>query len=1026
MAHRSAVLDLTLSSSDDEAPPARAPSRPSFNIPKRAPRILDSDDSDDDEHEALNTRPARAQSQKQRRPRIIDSEDEDGEEEDARPAARKPAMEAASDEEAEPDTESEGEGEELGAADTSREQEGEEDGSSQDSFIDDEGEGDSSFATAGQGRSSDYRDTPSPVREKQRRVVPPPPPPAPAARAPPAPPARPAEIYLDSDDDLPPPPARLSAAEQDRRFGFTLNPSANKALQPKPAAQPFRSIGNSPPFGGQPRVPSGGLFNTSAAARKPSGGFASSAGAFSVDGAAGASKQSSIKDRLMQQMQDQQRKIGVPIEVPKDTPREREAGESGLGALDDERALAKAMKGLNVDDNLSAQDQEAALKELVGSAVDMDGVDTTEAAPEGLKVTLLAHQVQGLAWLKDREKGKKRGGILADDMGLGKTIQLLSLILANPSDRKACRSKTTLVICPLALMEQWKQEIMTKSDGRLKVLIHHGSSKAKDGRKLQRYDVVITSYQTCASEWVDPKPKKATKGKGKGKGKAAAGSDDDDSGSDDLNSMLNRKDMGPLFDEDYMFYRIILDEAHMIKGRQTKMHKACCALEAHYRWCLTGTPIQNGIADLYSLFEFLGKGVVNPLHHYSEWKAKIADPMKGKRTKIALARLTIVLKAVMLRRTKTMMVEGKPLLALPAREVIDIKSPFLDHDEAEFYKAIQDAMQLEMNKFIKRGDVMANYIQVLTKLLRMRQACNHPALITGDTTAEDEELDPTPDPQANSSAQGDALADMLGGMSLSTSASDATCGLCSAPVASASEKYCGSCSAQMARYSKLAFSTKVRQTLRLLEDIKRESDAERERVKKENERRQGAAQDSDDEELGAEPELEKFKPKKTIIFSQFTTMFDILEPFLRQGGYRYTRFDGKLNAKQKEEALDKIRNDPKCTVILVSIKCGAVGLNLTCCSRVILLDLWWNPAFDRAHRYGQQDTVVRIYKLTIENTVEDRILKLQEQKAELAKAALEGNGDMRKANKLSLKDIMYLFRGDGEKDAGSSRLDEER
>lgn len=128
------------------------------------------------------------------------------------------------------------------------------------------------------------------------------------------------------------------------------------------------------------------------------------------------------------------------------------------------------------------------------------------------------------------------------------------------------------------------------------------------------------------------------------------------------------------------------------------MHKACCALESHYRWCLTGTPcvsltrpltkcgsefsacysIQNEALDLFSLFEFLGRRIVNPLHEISEFKAKIDGPLKNKRTKIALARLNIVLTAIMLRRTKATMVEGKPLLQLPAREIVEMKGPFLD------------------------------------------------------------------------------------------------------------------------------------------------------------------------------------------------------------------------------------------------------------------------------------------------------------------------------------------------------------
>lgn len=107
------------------------------------------------------------------------------------------------------------------------------------------------------------------------------------------------------------------------------------------------------------------------------------------------------------------------------------------------------------------------------------------------------------------------------------------------------------------------------------------------------------------------------------------------------------------------------------------MHKACVALESKYRWALSGTPIQNSVDDMFSLFEFLGK-VVNPLHDYPEFKHKIADPIKQGRAKLAMARLGVVLSAVMLRRLKTTMIDGKPILQLPERRVIEVKGPFTD------------------------------------------------------------------------------------------------------------------------------------------------------------------------------------------------------------------------------------------------------------------------------------------------------------------------------------------------------------
>lgn len=155
-------------------------------------------------------------------------------------------------------------------------------------------------------------------------------------------------------------------------------------------------------------------------------------------------------------------------------------------------------------------------------------------------------------------------------------------------------------------------------------------------------------------------------------------------------------------------------------------------------------------------------------------------------------------------------------------------------------------------------------------------------------------------------------------------------------------------------------------------------------------------------------------PKKTIVFSQFTSFLNLIEPFIKKAGYGFTRYDGAKSPDEKTRALEKIKSDPKCTVLLISLKCGSVGLNLTCCSRVILMDPWWNPsienqAFDRSHRFGQREDV-KCYKITIADTVEDRILELQETKQSVANQAL-GTEAAKKMNKLSVAEIMYLFKG---------------
>ncbi|ORY65664.1 SNF2 family N-terminal domain-domain-containing protein [Leucosporidium creatinivorum] len=813
------------------------------------------------------------------------------------------------------------------------------------------------------------------------------------------------------------PPPKFSFASSSAAFGqpnrlagmpripkqqprFEVDDDASPEIQISPASTPNSVTVSQPKFASSSKafqVPSNSNGARSSTGSLTSGGgsswarqsSASGSGASTSTMGVGASQGGlNVKQRIALAMQQEAKSkgiaMGTPIAVPKNPARiaPRPATHSHSHAATSSDPLAEeSLPDLGFSDNLTSADQEAALAELLSTTLDLSATTTLASdTPSSLLCSLLPHQVQGLHWLKDREKGKKRGGILADDMGLGKTVQMLALILANPSDgtvklSTGRRCKTTLIICPVALMQQWKTEIETKSDAELTVCIHHGNGK-KTARQLTKYDIVLTSYNTAAAEWVDPKPKRGGKGKGKKKGS-------DEEEDSDAGAVVEKKERGPLFGVE-KWYRSSLDEAHSIKGRTTKAHKACCDLAGHYKWCLSGTPIQNGVLDLFSLFEFLGK-IVNPLHDYSEFKLKISDPLKNKRTKIAMTRLAVVLKAVMLRRTKTMMIDGKPLLALPGREIIEIKGPFLDEDERAFYKAVEEKMTLTMNAFLKAGTAMSNYTSVLILLLRMRQACSHPSLVTGSNAALDREAlsDPDPASAVASVPEEDDLSSLLSGLGSLSVAQGRQCALCDQSAQKGGEEpYCARCEEMMRGLGGVKMSTKVRKMMGVLEGIRKED-----------------------------------PKRKTIVFSQFTSMFNVIEPFLKTAGYKFVRFDGKLNAVQKEAALKKIREDPKTTIILISIKCGSVGLNLTVCSRVILLDLWWNPAieaqaFDRAHRFGQKEDV-KIYKITVDNTIEDRILTLQEEKAEIAKAALEG-GDMTKANKLSMRDMLYLFRGDGE------------
>ncbi|WWD17666.1 hypothetical protein CI109_102107 [Kwoniella shandongensis] len=622
-----------------------------------------------------------------------------------------------------------------------------------------------------------------------------------------------------------------------------------------------------------------------------------------------------------------------------------------------------------------------------------DGEDIIDGFANGMK--LMPHQVRGVKWMRGRESGRKYGGILADDMGLGKTVQTLARIVegtATTAERKAGFRGGTLIIAPLAVMEQWATECRTKTTpGRLKVTTYHGPSRPKSGKTLENFDVVITTFQTVASEF------------GVHSTRTQKQLDELDSDSDvevgrkTLKGKKGKQPAGaPLFDVKWL--RIVVDEAQNIKNRNTKAAKAAVALRAKYRWCLTGTPIQNNVEELFSLFQFLR---AKPLDDWHVFRERISSLVKDGRTKLAMKRLHVVLKAIMLRRTKDAKIDGKAILNLPGRTVTVLPCPF-DAEERAFYDALEKKTSLTFSRFVKAGTAMHNYTSVLTLLLRLRQACVHPSLVTRSlsTTDADAMTDGTSTPkEAEKTDKADELAELLGLMGV---AGGKTCQMCFIKLEpNSTSEHCAACdelSAKVRRESENddglpPTSAKIRMLLKLISEV---------------EERSG-------------------KKEKTIVFSQFTSFLDLIEPFLKKEKIAYVRYDGSMRNDHRQASLEKIKSRPDIRVILISFKAGSTGLNLTCCNNVILMDLWWNPAledqaFDRAHRLGQK-LDVNIFKLTISETVEDRILALQNNKRELATAALSGQakGNM----KLTMNDIMKLFQRSAKPDESDDEDEED-
>ncbi|ORY41278.1 hypothetical protein BCR33DRAFT_852287 [Rhizoclosmatium globosum] len=279
-------------------------------------------------------------------------------------------------------------------------------------------------------------------------------------------------------------------------------------------------------------------------------------------------------------------------------------------------------------------------------------------SPPELTVTLLEHQKIGVDWMVRMEKGTNKGGILADDMGLGKTVQSIACCVLNRSTEPEIR-RATLIVAPTSLVLQWEKELATK--------VKAGVLESA----CIMFDIVITSYGSVSMEFTQ--------------------------------DGLSRR--GTLFRMEW--HRVILDEAHTVKNKSTVAAQACVGLKSQHRWCLTGTPIQNNVGELYSLIDFLK---IQPYCDWDTFRTDIEMPMKQGFFGAALNRL-----------------DGRPIIQLPPKTVSLLEIEF-SKPEREFYDSLEKQIVLKFNEYLKAGTVMQNYSNVLVLLLRLRQACCHASL----------------------------------------------------------------------------------------------------------------------------------------------------------------------------------------------------------------------------------------------------------------------------------------------------------
>ncbi|KAG0091640.1 DNA helicase rad5, partial [Podila epicladia] len=316
-----------------------------------------------------------------------------------------------------------------------------------------------------------------------------------------------------------------------------------------------------------------------------------------------------------------------------------------------------------------------------------------------------------------------RGGILADEMGLGKTIEILSLVHANSanradyatqafsrlttsastlssSDQPKRTSPTTLIVCPMSLLSQWRDEAINSSNGKLSVEVYYGGTRSWNDEALMQAnapDVLITSYGTVMSEYSTYMSRKD------GDGPLTL---------DDLKTRNNWRKGSALFNVD--FQRVVLDEAHQIKSRLTKTAKACYAINSTRRWVVTGTPIQNKLEDLFSLVHFLR---AEPWSNFSFWRTFITIPFESKDKDKAMKVITSVLEPLVLRRTKTTKDEnGNPIVMLPER-VIEIEYLQFSEQENDIYQALFKDGKTKFNHYCRAGTVLKHYASIFQLLM---------------------------------------------------------------------------------------------------------------------------------------------------------------------------------------------------------------------------------------------------------------------------------------------------------------------
>ncbi|KAK9168442.1 hypothetical protein Syun_000582 [Stephania yunnanensis] len=589
-----------------------------------------------------------------------------------------------------------------------------------------------------------------------------------------------------------------------------------------------------------------------------------------------------------------------------------------------------------------------------------------------------------------------RGGILADAMGLGKTIMTIALLLAHSGKGGSCSSQLlsqaltensescnnsdqsqtpkklakfgsligggSLIVCPMTLLGQWKAEIESHCEpGLLSLYVHYGQSRSKEAKSLAQYDIVLTTYGVLTSEF----------------------------------SSESTEANGGLYS--VLWFRVVLDEAHTIKSSKSQISLAAAALSADHRWCLTGTPIQNSLEDVYSLLRFLR---LEPWSNWGLWNKLIQKPFEEGDER-GLKLVQSILRPIMLRRTKSSTdKQGRPILVLPPVDVQVIYCE-LTPAERDFYDALFKKSKVKFDQFVEQGKVLHNYASILELLLRLRQCCDHPFLVMsrGDTK-EFADLNKLgkhflkggkdvsrrdPDDVPSRAYIQEVVEELRKG-------EKGECPICleafeDAVLTPCAHRMCRECLLGSWQNHTSGLCPVCRKTINKQDLITAPTDSRFQIDIEKN-----WVESSKVTSLLHELKALCSSGSKSIVFSQWTAFLDILQIPLTRSNISFVRLDGTLSQQQREKVIKQFSEKKDILIMLMSLKAGGVGINLTVASNAFILDPWWNPAVEeqavmRIHRIGQTKSV-NIKRFIVKGTVEERMEAVQARKQRMIAGAL--------------------------------------